>query len=106
MEVEGRELDMMRERLEYVSGWEETVFDPSRAVVLATQSLVELSEDEPEEVIEVLEGLVEEVPGIARNVIRFALKDLYLRLDDKPQAARQMALVIRENTEIMARLHP
>lgn len=75
-------------------------------MVLATQSLVELSEDEPEEVIEALEGLVEEVPGIARNVIRFALKDLYLRVGDEPQATRQMVLVIRENAEIMARPHP
>ena len=106
MEVEERELGMMRDRLEYVSGWEETVFDPARAVVLATQNLIELSEDDPGEVLKVLEELVEEVPGIARNVIRFALKDIYLRVGDKPQAAKQMVLVIRENAEIIARHHP
>ena len=98
--AERRELMRMTDRLEYVSNWGEVAFDPTQAVMMATQAIVEIyvGGDEPERAAEILGQLLERVDELgSRTAIRFALKDVYMVMEDPERAANQMTLVIVEN---------
>lgn len=103
-ESERLELVRMTDRLEYVSNWRDVAFDAPRAVMMATQALVEMfvDVDQPDRAVETLGGLLENVdePG-SRTAIRFALKDIYMLMNDTDRAAEQMKAVVVENARTL-----
>ena len=101
-QAERRELMRMEERLEYVSSWKDVAFDPRDAVMMATQSMVELHmmRGEPQGAAEALEQLLERVEELgSRTAIRFALKDVYAEIGDHQRAQEHMTKVILENAQ-------
>lgn len=108
-ELEQEHLTTMAHRLEYVSHWEEVAFDPKRAVMMATQALVELEmgRGQPAEAAATLESLLEQVHELGgRTAIRFALKDVYTEMDQPGEAREQMIQVILENARLGQPLRP
>ncbi|UCE59645.1 MAG: hypothetical protein JSU63_19650, partial [Phycisphaerales bacterium] len=98
------ELMRMTDRLEYVSNWRDVAFSTPHAVMMATQSIVELfvGRGEPQHAAQILTKLLESIEQLgSRTAIRFALKDVYMAVDDVEQAARQMTLVIQENSRAL-----
>ena len=99
-EAQQQHLQTMVRRLEYVSNLGEVAFDAQRAVMMATQAIVELglAGDAPGESAGVLEELLEQVKELgSRTAIRFALKNLYMKMDRPSEAHDQMVQVILEN---------
>ena len=108
-QAERRELMRMEERLEYVSNWKDVAFDPRDAVMMATQSIVELHmmRGEPQGAAEALGQLLERVEELgSRTAIRFALKDLYAEIGNGERAQEHMANVIMENARAVSSFHP
>jgi len=100
---ERREIDHMRERLEYIAHWREVAFEPQQAVILATQSLVEIraGSQDVRGAVELLESLLERIEWLgARTALRFALKELYTELDEPDRAVEQLKRVILENSNV------
>ncbi len=99
-ESERRELMRMTDRLDYVAGWKDVAFDPPQAVMMATQAIVELhvGSGQADLAAKRLEGLLEKIrePG-CRTAIRFALKDIYLEMDQPDKAGTHMLETIVEN---------
>ncbi|MHC4697696.1 MAG: hypothetical protein ACYTFA_13240 [Planctomycetota bacterium] len=98
--VERHEVMRMRERLEYVSNWGDVAFAPDRAVMMATQAIVEMcvGGEEPERAAEILGKLLDRVEQLgSRTAIRFALKDVYMVMEDPERATNEMKMVIVEN---------
>jgi hypothetical protein len=101
-QLEERELDSVRNRLAVLDTWQQVSFDPRQAAVLAVHSITEMHEDNPEQAIDVLMNLVPDLPvGGARNAVRVALKDLFLRLDRIDDATHQMTEMLRENAQLV-----
>lgn len=101
-QAERRELVRMEERLEYVSNWKDVAFDPRDAVMMATQSIVELHMmiREPQGAADALERLLESVEELgSRTAIRFALKDVYAEMGHRERAQEHMINVILENAQ-------
>jgi len=97
---ERRELGHMQDRLNFIGHWRDVAFDPQQAVMMATQSLVEMhmGGGDAKSAAHVLEQLLEKVNWLgARTALRFALKDLYGELERPDQAKEQMIQVILEN---------
>ena len=104
-QAERRELVRMEERLDYVSSWRDVAFDPRDAVMMATQSIVELHmmTGEPHGASEALERLLESVEELgSRTAIRFALKDVYAEMGDRERAQEHMINVILENARAVS----
>jgi hypothetical protein len=100
-EAERRELAMMTDRLDYVDNWHHIAFDPQRAVMMATQAIVEIhmASGRPQQAVEILEGLMERVEALgSRTAIRFALRDIYMETGTPELAAQHMVKVILENS--------
>lgn len=100
-EAERRELAMMTDRLGYVDNWHRIAFDPQRAVMMATQAIVEIhmASGQPDQAVEMLEGLLERVEEQgSRNAIRFALRDVLMERDEPERAAQHMVQIILENS--------
>ncbi len=99
-DAERRDLMTMTDRLEYVASWRELAFDPPQAILMATQSLVELhlAAGHPEAAGAQLEQLLEKSKNVgARTAIRFALKDIYAEMGRTSEASKHMVQVILEN---------
>ena len=99
----------MEERLEYVSNWKDVAFDPRDAVMMATQSIVELHMmiGEPQGAVEALERLLESVEELgSRTAIRFALKDVYAEMGNRERAQEHMTKVILENARAVSAFQP
>lgn len=98
--MEQRELMRMSDRFEYVANWQGVAFEPSSAVMMATQAIVELNiaNGRPERAAEQLESLLKKLsePG-CRTAIRFALKDVYTELGFLEKAEQHMLKIILEN---------
>ena len=108
-QAERRELVRMEERLEYVSNWKDVAFDPRDAVMMATQSIVELHMmiGEPQGAAEALERLLESVEELgSRTAIRFALKDVYAEMGNRERAQEHMTKVILENARAVSAFQP
>lgn len=100
-EAERRELAMMTDRLDYVDDWHRIAFDPQRAVMMATQAIVEINmaSGQPNRAVEMLEGLLEGVEERgSRTAVRFALRDVYMERDEPERAAQHMVQIILENS--------
>ncbi len=101
-EAERRELLSMTDRLEYVATWRDIAFEPPQAVMMATQSVVELhlASGDVEGAAVKLEALLERIQDKgSRTAIRFALKDLYVDLGKLKRAGNHMIQVILENSQ-------
>jgi len=99
---ERHELMRMTDRLEYVSNWGDVAFNAPRAVMMATQAIVEtaLVQGEPEHGVSALSSILENVTHLgSRTAVRFALKDIYTAMGKPDEAVQQMALVIQENAD-------
>ncbi len=99
-EMEQRELMRMSERFDYVANWRDVAFEPPGAVMMATQAIVELhvGADDVAGAAERLEGLLDRVDERgSRTAIRFALKDVYVELNQPERAVDHMVKVILEN---------
>lgn len=97
---ERREIGHMQDRLDFIGHWRDVAFDPQQAVMMATQSIVEMhvAGGDVMSAAEVLEHLLEKIEWLgARTALRFALKDLYSELDRPDQVQDQMIQVILEN---------
>lgn len=97
---ERRNILTMTDRLGFVERWEEVAFHGPRAVMMATQAIVELhlANGDVRGATERLEELLGQVDGVgSRTAIRFALKDLYSELGKPKRAAEHMFKVILEN---------
>jgi len=100
-EAERRELAMMTDRLGYVDNWHRIAFDPQRAVMMATQAIVEIhmASGQPDQAVEMLEGLLERVEEQgSRTAIRFALRDVFMERGEPERAAEHMVQIILENS--------
>ncbi len=97
---ERRELGHMQDRLDFIGHWRDVAFDSQQAVMMATQSLVEMhvAGGDAKSAVEVLEQLLKKIDWLgARTALRFALKDLYGELERPDRVQDQMIQVILEN---------
>ena len=104
-QMERRELVRMTDRLEYVTNWRDVAFGSQEAVMMATQAIVELylMNDDPEGAAEALEKLLGQVDELgSRTAIRFALKDVYMEMDQRRRAVGHMTQIILENARALA----
>lgn len=100
-EAERRELAMMTDRLGYVDNWHRIAFDPQRAVMMATQAIVEIhmASGQSDRAVEMLERLLERVEEQgSRTAIRFALRDVFMERGEPERAAQHMVQIILENS--------
>jgi len=97
---ERRELGHMQDRLNFIGHWRDVAFDSQQAIMMATQSLVEMhvGSGDAAAAAQTLERLLTKIDWVgARTALRFALKDLYGELEKPDQAKEQMIQVILEN---------
>jgi hypothetical protein len=100
-DAERRDLLRMTDRLQYVASWRDVAFDSPQAVMMATQAVVELhlASNDAAGAARKLEELLDCIGGTGnRTAVRFALKDIYVELDQLDRAVEHMLQVIRENS--------
>jgi len=106
MEVGGK-IRKMAAHHQMVEHWQRSVGDPLRSIIVAAQQIVELSGDKPEVAVDVLRDLLERVDALpARTVLRFALKEALMRVDDRRGAIEQLHEVIMENSRKLRYVKP
>jgi len=106
---EQREIQMQMRRLAYVNNWQGIAFNPARAVMLATQSIVEVNvrRGDHGQAEEVLTSLLERIEDVgARTAVRFALKELYGAMRQPEKAVQQMEQVVIENAQLLETRRP
>lgn len=75
--------------------------NPMQVAILGVYAIADAAKDNPEQGISVLQALLEQEQAVPmRTVIRFALKDLYVKAGQKEAAMQQLQTLVRENSRL------